>query len=109
MRAATIQAGSIPRDLIRRRRSPRRVAKLGAMRGSPSHFAGQWRLFDESAVSLAFLDHAPNQKRHAASPGFVRVATQVDGFSEQHLASYGIFDLNVDIENQIAYLLDPAN
>ena len=66
-------------------------------------------VFDGSTVSLAFLDHAPNQRRHAASPGFVRVATQVDGFSQQHLAGCGIFDLNVDIENQIAYLLDPAN
>ena len=58
---------------------------------------------------MAFLDHAPDQKGHAAAPGLIGVATQVDRFVEQYGAGCGIFDLNVDIENQVAYLLDLAN
>ena len=62
-----------------------------------------------SKIALVFLDHAFDDIGDAASPRFVRIAAQVDRFVQQYGAGFRIFNLNVDIDNQIAHLLDPAN
>ena len=63
----------------------------------------------EGAAWEGSIEAALNWDAIAARVERPHVPSQVDEFSQQHLAGCGIFDLNVDIENQIAHLLDPAN
>ena len=57
-----------------------------------------------SKIALFFLDHALDNIGDAASPRLVCVAPQVDRLVRQYCAGCHIFNLNVDIDNQIAHL-----
>ena len=44
----------------------------------------------------------------APSPGFVGVAANVDAPGELHLTGFGIFDVDIDVQDEVAHLLHGA-
>src|SRR6476646_12036290 len=61
------------------------------------------------AITLVLVDHAGYERGDAAPPGLIGVSAQIDGLVEQDRAGRGVLDPDIDVENEVAHLLHPAD
>jgi hypothetical protein len=59
---------------------------------------------DMSSVRARATNNCAANNR-APSPGFVGVAANVDAPGELHLTGFGIFDVDIDVQDEVAHLL----